>query len=73
VAVTAQEAFEAEACNSVGNSGTIGTTRVCISDTTIPPVANTPMIDPIRGDRVDSILSAEDMSVDTMMPPSLPL
>lgn len=41
VAVTAQAAFDAEASRYFGSSGTIGITRVCISETTIPAKART--------------------------------
>lgn len=41
VAVTAQMVFDAEASRSFGSSGTIGMTRVCISETTIPARAST--------------------------------
>ncbi|GHA18008.1 hypothetical protein GCM10010303_30130 [Streptomyces purpurascens] len=42
VAVIAQAAFDGEASRYLGSSGTIGMTRVCISETTIPAKASTP-------------------------------
>lgn len=41
VAVTAHAVFDAEASRSFGSSGTIGMTRVCISETTMPAKART--------------------------------
>lgn len=41
VAVTAQAVSDAGAFRRLGSSGTIGMTRVCISETTIPPKAST--------------------------------
>ncbi len=41
VAVTAHAVFDAEAFRYFGNSGMIGMTRVCISETTIPAKAST--------------------------------
>jgi hypothetical protein len=42
VAVIAQAAFDGEASRYLGSSGTIGMTRVCMSETTIPAKARTP-------------------------------
>ncbi|GAA2404858.1 hypothetical protein GCM10010255_44150 [Streptomyces coeruleofuscus] len=39
--MTAQAAFDAEASRYLGSSGTIGMTRVCISETTTPARAST--------------------------------
>ncbi|GAA3780349.1 hypothetical protein GCM10022206_19190 [Streptomyces chiangmaiensis] len=39
--MTAQAVSADEPCRSFGSSGTIGITRVCISETTMPPKAST--------------------------------
>ena len=39
--MTAQAVSDAEASSSFGSSGTIGMTRVCISETTMPAKAST--------------------------------
>jgi hypothetical protein len=49
VEVTAQDAFASLVCSSDGNSGRIGTSRVCISETTMPPAARTATISPLFG------------------------
>ncbi len=56
VAVITHDASEAEASSSRGSRGMIGTTSVCMSDTTMPPSAITAVIAPgprVRVERVD--------------------
>ncbi|GAA2763643.1 hypothetical protein GCM10010103_26840 [Streptomyces paradoxus] len=67
--MTAQAVSEAGALSSRGSSGTIGMTRVCISETTIPPKARTATTALARGAGGSPVSAGRGRAWDVAGPP----
>ncbi|GAB2959401.1 hypothetical protein GCM10023080_019250 [Streptomyces pseudoechinosporeus] len=67
--MTAQAVSDAGAFRRVGNSGTIGMTRVCINETTIPPKASTATTTFGRGGAAAPVVAVRGCAWDMVGPP----